>query len=68
MNEIEIQLNGELKVVAATNVEELLRQLNLVGRKVAVELNKEVVSRGTYAATKLSPGDQVEVIHFVGGG
>ena len=68
MSSIEIQLNGESKVVAAATVEELLQQLNLAGRKVAVELNREVVARTTYAETKLAQGDQVEVIHFVGGG
>ena len=42
--------------------------LGLGGRRVAVELNREIVAREEYPATRLSAGDVVEVVQFVGGG
>ncbi len=47
---------------------ELVAGLGLGARRIAVELNREVVPRARYAETVLRPGDAVEVIHFVGGG
>jgi thiamine biosynthesis protein ThiS len=36
--------------------------------RVAVELNRELISRDRWAATQLSTGDKLEIVHFVGGG
>ena len=36
--------------------------------RVAIELNREIVPRGQWAETKLSDGDRLEIVHFVGGG
>lgn len=38
------------------------------GDRVAVELNREIVSRGLWAETTLNDGDHLEIVHFVGGG
>ena len=65
---IEIQLNGEKTLTSSETVNELLLELQLADRKVAVELNQEIVSRPAYETTKLASGDQLEIIHFVGGG
>lgn len=65
---LEILCNGEAKKVAAQNVEQLLAELNLQNKKVAVELNKSIVPRESYLSTLLSSGDTVEIVHFVGGG
>ena len=65
---IPITLNGEPRSVASGNVQELLQELGLEGRKIAVELNHKIVRRETYAETRLSPGDAVEIVNFVGGG
>ncbi|RMN20478.1 Sulfur carrier protein ThiS, partial [Pseudomonas cannabina] len=46
----------------------LLTRLDLAGRRVAVELNLEIVSRSQHDATVLREGDQVEVVHAIGGG
>lgn len=46
----------------------LLEELGLAGRRVAVELNGEVVPRAEHARRPLAPGDRVEVVTFVGGG
>ncbi len=66
--EIAITLNGEHRAVTAATVAELLREIGLDMRKVAVERNEEIVPRSTYAETRLIPGDQLEIVHFIGGG
>lgn len=66
---MQIQLNGEPRELApATSVLQLLEQLDLVGRRVAVELNLDIVPRSAHATTILQPGDRVEVVHAIGGG
>ena len=46
----------------------LLALMGLDARKVAVERNEEIVARSAYAQTWLQPGDQLEIVHFIGGG
>jgi sulfur carrier protein len=46
----------------------LLTELGLDTRKVAVERNEEIVPRSRYAETWLTSGDQLEIVHFIGGG
>ncbi|MBD1549948.1 sulfur carrier protein ThiS [Pseudomonas typographi] len=64
-----IQLNGEpFELPDAATVEALLSRLDLGGRRVAVELNLDIVPRSQHAGTALKEGDQVEVVHAIGGG
>ncbi|WP_209990552.1 MULTISPECIES: sulfur carrier protein ThiS [Pseudomonas] len=64
-----IQLNGDLfELPDGASVEALLTRLELTGRRVAVELNQDIVPRSQHAATALADGDQVEVVHAIGGG
>lgn len=65
---IAITLNGEQRQVDAATVAELLREIRLDTRKVAVERNEEIVPRSTYAVATLAPGDVLEIVHFIGGG
>ena len=66
---IEITVNGEArKVPAPATVADLLARIGLDTRKVAVELNLEIVPRSAYAETALGPGDALEIVHFIGGG
>lgn len=67
-NPIAITVNGESRDVLSGTVAELLKELQLENRKIAVELNREIVRRETYSETKLSAGDAVEIVNFVGGG
>ena len=50
------------------NLAQLVEQLGMKGDRVAVELNREIVSRAQWPETKLSDGDRLEIVHFVGGG
>ncbi len=66
---IEIQLNGEThKFEEILSVEELLKKLSIDKNKVAVELNKTVVSKQTYSNTRIVNKDVVEIVTFIGGG
>ena len=64
-----IQLNGEsFELPDGQTVAHLLERLDLTGKRVAVELTLDIVPRSQHAATALSEGDQVEVVHAIGGG
>jgi thiamine biosynthesis protein ThiS len=66
---IRITVNGEAREVPlATSVAALLDLLALPGKRVAVERNQEIVSRGRFAEEILADGDRVEIVQFVGGG
>lgn len=66
---MKITLNGEPYEIAGTpTVAELLRQLEVDSRRVAVEHNLVVLKRGTFDTTTLAEGDEVEIVNFVGGG
>jgi thiamine biosynthesis protein ThiS len=64
-----IYLNGELREVPGEmTLAALLEWLKLPEDRVAVERNREIASRETWADTMIQPGDHLEVVHFVGGG
>jgi thiazole synthase len=66
---ISIIVNGEHKRVrAGQTIAELAAEIGLVPEKVAVERNLEVVPRSTLHEVKLQDGDELEIVHFVGGG
>jgi len=46
----------------------LIAHLSLPEKKIAIERNREIVSKSTFATTELSDGDVLEIIHFIGGG
>jgi thiazole synthase len=64
-----ITLNGETKTLdMPMTVEQLIAHVGLDPRKVAVERNLEIVPRSGYGQTGLTEGDQIEIVHFIGGG
>lgn len=66
---VTIRLNGKAREVAADiTVSGLLDELGLVPGMVVVERNREILARESYAAVRLSEGDRLELVHFVGGG
>jgi sulfur carrier protein len=66
---MQLTVNGEPHdLPASVSVTELLATLGLAAARVAVEVNEDVVPRGTYDARQLADGDRVEIVHFVGGG
>ncbi len=66
---ITVIVNGnERKLENERSLTDLLAYLDLDPRAVVVELNQEIVRRPALDETTLSDGDQVELVHFVGGG
>ena len=66
---MQIELNGESRDVPDDlDVAGLLTLLELAGRRVAVEVNREIVPRSDHAGHRLHPGDRVEVVQAIGGG
>ena len=64
-----IIVNGEKRAFnGAENLDSLLNDLGIDPRKVAVELNLEIVPRSKYPTTPVNDGDKLEVVHFIGGG
>ncbi|CEP67048.1 Molybdopterin synthase/thiamin biosynthesis sulphur carrier, beta-grasp [Moorella glycerini] len=64
-----LKVNGEEREVAAgLTVAELLQELGIESRYLALERNRQVVPRQDYATTVLEEGDELEIIRFVGGG
>ena len=64
-----IQLNGEsFELPDGSTVAALLTRLDLTGRRIAVELNLDIVPRSQHGETLLKEGDQIEVVHAIGGG
>lgn len=62
-------INGEEKTFAdSLSLADLISNLALKSDRVAVELNREIVSRQNWAGTRLKNGDRLEIVHFVGGG
>jgi sulfur carrier protein len=66
---MQITVNGDpTEVPEDLAMQELLSRLELAGRRLAVEVNQELVPRSRFASHRLQPGDRVEIIHAVGGG
>lgn len=64
-----VKVNGDQRELRdGATVQELLAALGLEGARVAVERNRDIVPRARHAETALAEGDDVEVVHFVGGG
>jgi thiamine biosynthesis protein ThiS len=66
---VKIRLNGDpFELAAPLTIAELLHELQIDARRVAVEHNLVVLKRGTFETTRLAEGDEVEIVNFVGGG
>lgn len=66
---IEILLNGKRKTVPpGWNLEDLCRHLELNLQQVAIEVNRNIVKRECWSDQAVRAGDQIEIVHFVGGG
>ena len=66
---MEIIVNGEHKQVPdGYTAEQLVAAMQLTGRRIAMEVNLEIVPRSTYHTHRFHAGDQIEIVHAVGGG
>lgn len=65
---MQLILNGESRSFNINTVSDLLQELGYVGKRIAVELNGEIVPKSLHAETILKEGDQLEIVVAVGGG
>jgi sulfur carrier protein len=66
---MQLQVNGEPRRFAAPpTVAELVELLGFAERRVAVEVNREIVPRSRHGAHRLQDGDVVELVQAMGGG
>ena len=65
---MKLTINGQQQDSAPTTLAELIEHLGMKQDRVAVELNRNIVPRDQWAGTNLAEGDQLEIVHFVGGG
>ena len=64
-----VMINGEHRCVpAGTSLAQLIAEVGLDPRRVAVERNLEIVPRSTFSDVMVEDGDAYEIVHFVGGG
>ncbi len=66
---IELLINGEPRAFPAPlTLSQLIASLDLLGKRIAIEKNGEIVPRSQHADTRLASGDRLEVVVAVGGG
>ena len=69
---MKLQINGEVREFAIVSVPFtlaiLIENLGMKADRVAVELNRDTAPRDSWSETPLKDGDQLEIVHFVGGG
>lgn len=64
-----IFVNGDtFEVAEQATIATLLERMSLTGKRLAVEVNEEIVPRSQHGDYRLSAGDRVEVVHAIGGG
>jgi thiamine biosynthesis protein ThiS len=66
---VRIRVNGDpVELPAELTILQLLEQLHIDPRLVAVEHNLSIIKRARYESTLIGDGDQIEIVNFVGGG
>ncbi len=69
MKKIKIKVNGKVKKVSNNSkLSDLLKNLNIPLKKVAIELNQEIIDKKRSINIKLKENDKIEIVHFIGGG
>ena len=69
IKKIKIRLNGKNKnITVGHKLYDLVNELDLPLKKVAIELNREIVDKKKIKKIKLNNKDNIEVVHFIGGG
>ena len=64
-----IQLNGKkISIKSNFSILDLLKKYKLTKKKVAIEVNGEIIEKNKYTKRHLNKDDKVEIVHFIGGG
>ena len=66
---IKIKINGKInKIYDKTKLSDLIKNLKVPLKKVAIELNREIVDKKNLKRINLKVNDEIEIVHFIGGG
>lgn len=66
---MQVQVNGEaMELPAGATVAALVEQMTLTGKRLAVEINEDIVPRSQHPTVALNDGDRIEIVHAIGGG
>lgn len=66
---MQIQVNGDgVELAAEATIADLIEHMALTGKRLAVEVNEDIVPRSQHPEFRLQDGDRVEVVHAIGGG
>ena len=69
MKKIKIKVNGKIKrIFENTRLSDLIKSLKIPIKKVAIELNEEIVDKKELNKILLKNNDKIEIVHFIGGG
>ena len=69
IKKIKIRINGNFKFVKGDiNLSDLLKTLKIPMKKVAIELNQEILNKKKLNKQFLKNNDKIEIVHFIGGG
>tara|TARA_B100000886_G_C20243748_1_gene415727 strand:+ start:494 stop:712 length:219 start_codon:yes stop_codon:yes gene_type:complete len=69
VKKIKIKINGKTKeIVENFKIQDLIRKLKIPIKKVAIELNQEILDKKKLNKIKLKKNDKIEIVHFIGGG
>ena len=69
IKKIKIKVNGKLKYVAENyEISYLVKDLKIPLKKVAIELNREIIDKKNISKISIKKNDKIEIVHFIGGG
>ena len=68
INKIKIKINGKNKLLTESKLSNLLKKLKIPLKKVAIELNQEIIDKKKINKINLKDNDKIEIVHFIGGG
>ena len=69
IKKIKITVNGKIKLIKEkTNLSHLVNSLKIPIKKVAIELNEEIMDKKSLNRIILKKNDKIEIVHFIGGG
>ena len=68
-NKIKIKINGKYMLIKQkTSVQDLIKALKIPIRKIAIEMNREILDKKKLKKKMLKNNDSIEIVHFIGGG
>ena len=68
-NKIKIKINGKYMLIKRkTSVQDLIKALKIPIRKIAIEMNREILDKKKLNKKMLKNNDSIEIVHFIGGG